>query len=175
MANLIDPSFFIRDIKIPNATYPNIAQNIEQYIAKYEPQCLRSILGHDMYTKLILEIDTPRMQDLLNGKGPWMGLVNEPAKDSLIAYYVYYFFEESMATQSTGVATSITKDESAMNVSPADKMIAAWNQFSYRVTEMYYFMTGTKDIDGNPMYPELTSDMVYYGMEQSRPINYFGI
>jgi hypothetical protein len=123
----------------------------------------------------MLEKDTPRMQALLNGVGPWMGLVNEPSKDSLIAYYVFYFFEEAMATQSTGVATSITKDESAMNVSPADKMVAAWNQFSYRVREMYYFLTGSKDIDGNAAYPELSSDMVYYGMEYSRPINYFNI
>jgi hypothetical protein len=174
MANLIDTSFFIRDIKIPNVTYPAIAENVTQFIAKYEPQCLNLILGYDFYSLMLLELDTPRMQELLNGKGRWMGLVNQPQKDSLIAYYTYYFFEEAMATQSTGVATSITKDESAMNVSPADKMIAAWNQFSYRTREMYYFLTTTK-VDDALVYPEISSEVIYDGYENTRPINYFGI
>lgn len=175
MATLIDPSFFIRDIKIPNVYAPAVAANVQQFIDKYEPECLRNILGYDFYQLFLTENGSQRMMDLLGGKGEWMGLVNVPAKDSLIAYYVYYFFEEAMATQSTGVATSITKDESAMNVSPADKMIAAWNQFSYRTTAMYKFLTGTKDVDGYRVYPELDFGVVCRGVDLYRPINYFSI
>jgi hypothetical protein len=175
MANLIDPSYFIRDIKIPNVYSPAVAENVNQFIAKYEPQCLRLLFGYDFYTLFQTEGITERMKDLLDGKGEWMGLVRPDIKDSLIAYYVYYFFEESMATQSTGVATSITQDASAMNVSPADKMVAAWNQFSYRVTAMYNFLALSKDVDGNKVYPELGLDVVYRGMEMFRPINYFSI
>ena len=173
MPNLINPSYFIRDIKIPNAIGSvAVAETVNLYIAKYEPECLRKLLGHSFYQLLMTE-QSPRMTDLIKGKGAWPGLANDETKDSLIAYYVYFFFEEAMASQSTGVATSITKDESAMNYSPADKMVAAWNNFSDRVRMMYDFLY-TKELNVR-IYPEVDDCNTYYGMLMSQKINYFGI
>ncbi len=127
---LINQSFFIRDITIPNTGNDQVLERLNSFIAKYEPQCLLKLLGYPLY-KLFVTEDSTRMTDLESGTDyvgingniyKWNGLVHDKDQ-SLIAYYIYYYFQEASATQSTGVNTSVPKGADSSPVTPADKMI----------------------------------------------------
>jgi hypothetical protein len=93
---------------------------------------------------------------------------------SLIANYIYYYFQEASATQTTGVSTSVSKPDAGVNVSPADKMINAWNFFSEQTFEMEEFLW-LQESGGSRTYPEFTDKQFHKTMDFSRPNNVFGI
>lgn len=182
---IIDYTYFIRNINIPNiAPTPNnpILERLNSFIEKYEPECLLNILGYELY-KLLLTESSQRMLDIIYGAEyfdevgdlrKWNGLVYDP-KISLIANYIYYFFQEASATQTTGVATSVSKTESAVSVSPADKMINAWNFFSSETKSLIIFLWMKKDGSDKRVYPEFSSSQYFKTVDFSRHNNIFGI
>lgn len=76
---------------------------------------------------------------------------------SLIANYIYFYFQRNVASQTSGIGTNIPKKEQGQSVSPADKMAAAWNFFSQEVFSMTCFLWLKKsDVDGSRIYPEFS-------------------
>lgn len=167
-SSLIDWSYFIRSITIPNidpiktinaVTFDRIVYFIQQY----EPECLKGILGYALYKALINET-SQRITDLIFGAEYtdscgnlqyWRGLVQPTPKISLIANYIYYYYQDANATQTSGVNTNVPKGEASTAVSVGDKMLDAWNFFSKETKEMICFLWNKNQL-ASPVYPEFT-------------------
>ena len=194
---LINPSFFIVDITVPNVGNAAILERLNSFINQYEQECLVNILGYDLYKSYKADATTPRMVDLISGAEytdyygnlkKWNGLVQtvvEPVVysagppevqavvgqyKSLIANYIYYFFQQQSMTQTTGISTAAMKSEAGVSVSPADKMIYAWNSFSQDVANMVSFLRSKSDV-----YPEFTEWVAICALDSNRQNNNFGI
>lgn len=184
---IIDFSYFIREITIPNidptlnARNAPILERLNYFIGKYEPECLEGILGYGLY-KVILNESSSRVNDIIYGaeytdiRGElrrWKGLVYD-TKNSLIADYVYFMFQSASATQTTGVSTSVSKTEAGTSVSPGDKMMDAWSIFSTESIELVSFLWNQNQ-SITPVYPEIDDCQVRRSLNFCRPINIFGI
>lgn len=187
-ASIINCSFFVRDITIPNIinTVPptpaitRIIERVDSFIVKYEQECLYNLFGYSFY-KLFLNENSQRMDDILYGVEyidecgylqKWQGLVHDEDM-SLIANYIYWFFQASSATQTTGVATTLNKSEGGKSMSPVDKMLNAWSFFSSEAKSLIFFLWTRKGNDGKRIYPEYTSHQFFEAKNFSRPTNDF--
>ena len=174
---LIDSSFFVNELEIPNSDDTNVAAAITSFIQKYEPQCLLRILGYSLYKSYQADPASTRMTDLINGVeysvngvlNYWKGLKYDP-KQSLIASYIYWFWQQNEATKSSGLGTVIPKGASLVSVAPLWKMQAAWNTFSNDTNDMASFLRRKKDGDGNLVYPEFTYLQSAITLNVSRPL-----
>jgi len=141
--SLIDTSYFIGDILIPNTDKPQVQEDIEQAIDQYEKEILQNLLGYTLWKDFSAEQDAPvqtRWIDLINGvefsfelhgntiDTKWNGLVNDD-KISFIAYYVYYKYLERNITKRTGIGNVKGKAENATVQNDVRKMVSAWQKF----------------------------------------------
>ena len=177
MNYIINQSFFVRDIVVPNSNTTPIVERLNLFISKYEKECLLKILGYPLY-KVFETESSQRMTDLLYGSEYtdvngdlqlYQGLVHDE-NDSLIANYIYYFFQQNSATVSTGISTVKMNAEAGTSVSPEEKMVFAWNYFSSEVQSMCSFLWSKKDD-----YPEFSAHQLAKTIDLSRPINIFDI
>lgn len=185
-ASLINYSFFVRDINIPNiepkvGTVNPILQQLDSFIVKYEQECMIKLFCYPFYKAFINE-SSQRISELINGveytilgvPTLWKGLVyNENI--SLIANYIYFFYRRFNVTQTTGVAESATNSKEAIPISPAYKMRDAWNFFSSESQELLLFLWTRRKEDGSRVYPEFTFEHLSFAKNFSRPINEFCI
>lgn len=158
MPNLIDHTFFIGNINLPNTNQPYVQDRVNGLITHHEPALLVDLLGYQLYKNFIAELavlPTPATwaTDLLNGKEytyegkliKWMGLKTSD-KQSIIANYVYYHYQREEATQSTAVGQSVTKAENAVRISPVDKQCSAWNEMVKWVFDLVRYLE-TNEVD----------------------------
>jgi hypothetical protein len=167
--SFINSAFFIRNINLTNLNVPEVIDRLNYFITKYEPECLENILGYELYTLLLSE-SSQRMLDLSYGVEyidnygrlfKWKGLVHG-ANISLIANYIYFYFQEANALQTTGTGTKSTKAEAGMSEAPHDKMLHAWRFFASETRNMAYFLWYSTDaLTGLRLYPEFSSDQYY--------------
>lgn len=180
--SLIDAGFFIRDISVPNTSNPAILERLNAFIEKYEKECLVTLMGYELYELFIVNYNEPRMSEIIGGglytvngvQYKWQGLVYD-INNSLLAYYVYYYFQSSSATQTLGVSTSTIKTESGVSVSPADKMMEAWNNYSRQSKNFISFLWYKEDANGDRLYPEVSLNHLSLALNLSRTNNIFGI
>lgn len=162
MPNLINSSFFVGELSIPNLQQETVSENLDYFITKYEKECLVGALGYPLY-KLLQASEgamEQRIKDLLdgveyelNGKlTKWEGIKH--GDYSFVANYIYWFFMKNNATHTTGVATTKQNAAASISVSPAEKMIAAWNSMADSVNQMILFLRNRKNEDGTLVYPE---------------------
>ena len=125
--SLIDYTYFVRDINIPNPTATT--SNLTTAIARYEPEILEYLLGYSL-AKLVIAYANPgsdqRIIDIVEGKEylqgtrtvHWNGLKNTELV-SICAYYVYieYLKDKSLSFQNVGVIESMV--ENGVNVGPS--------------------------------------------------------
>lgn len=182
MPNIVNQSFFVREINLPNTTKTEVIEKITSYINKYEPQCLLKILGYPLF-KLFGTENSQRMTDILDGAEytdqygelqKWQGLVHD-TDISLIANYVYFYIQQSNAAQQTGVATVANKAEAGSAISPAEKMVSAWNFFSTETYSLISFLWMKVDDAGVRIYPEFTQHQFLITKNLSRSMNFLGI
>lgn len=183
MGLLIDETFFVRDINLVNLTEPKVLERILSFIAKYEPLCLKGVLGTSLY-KIVDTETSQRVDDIIEGvewigatgiDRVWDGLVHDDI--SLIANYIYVYFQRANALQTTGVATKASKPEAGINASPRDKQINAWQYFATESRHLISFLWNQRDVDGNRIYPEFTWQQYSESMAFTRVggINYFDL
>lgn len=67
-------------------------------------------------------------------------------KISLIAYYVYYWFQRSQSTTTSGTGEGKTQTQNAIPVSVTDKMASAWNKMVSLNKDLYCFLNAKKDV-----------------------------
>ena len=152
---LINSTFFITEINIPNRDRAGVLEPLNNMIAKREPELLTGLMGYGLYKAFIAGLailPTPeqRMVELRDGKEyvvngvahKWKGLViiDGLRKEALSANYVYYWFLRSGATLTTGVGEATTNTENAGRVSPARKQSRAWNEMVYWAHELTHFL-----------------------------------
>lgn len=135
---LIDETYFIGELNIPNLDQENVRQALTVFIAKYQKRFLTLLLGEDVYKDFVAGIDVEEGVEI---ESQWIELrdklVDCDTKESPIANYVYWFFMYNNATQTSGVGEIIANTENSMVVSPITKMVRAWN-------EMCDFVHGTQ-------------------------------
>lgn len=181
-ANLVNQSFFVRDINIPNTEKEPTKQRVVSFIEKYEPQCLLNLLGYPLFKVFGSEV-SPRMTDLLGGAEyidfngntrKWEGLVHD-INQSLIAYYIYYHYIYHTVQSFNNNSMTINKVDGAVNVSPGDMMVTTWNSFSEGSHELLRYLWDSVDLGNNRKYPEFTSYQLQLALKFSRKINIFNI
>lgn len=141
MANLIDKTYFIRDISLPAQVLDGTFEAITNYIVRYEKKALMMLLGYELYTTVKAEINAASYSDpwdgLVNGKEytnsrgytiKWEGLKND-GKESMLAYYIYYNYVRDQITHSSGIGEVLSQGENSTRVSPLYKLSAAYNRF----------------------------------------------
>lgn len=156
---LIDRTYFIGEINLPNTNQLAVQENLDFLISKREPELLTQLFGYEMFkafTTGLTEDPVPqRWVDLRDGVDyqdgdvlrHWMGLVaidGEP-KESLIANYVYYWFTRKEATQTSGVGEVATKTENSVRVSPMAKQVRAWNEMVGWIAELFNYLQVKQD------------------------------
>lgn len=181
MANLIDSSFFVNEINIPNTGKQEISESITMFVNKYEPELLKCLLGYSLWSSYNSDSTTERFANLINGveytcinvTKYWQGLVYDnggTTKFSLIAQYIYWQIMSDKTIWTSGVGTKISKGDNVIDVSPALKMNKAWNEFSRKTKELANFLLANTDI-----YPEYNYGIFAKNYCDFDTVNDFGL
>lgn len=166
---LIDQSFFVGEILVPNLTGAGLipAGNVEElnrFISKYEPEFLDEVLGQSLSAAFQAGVSeaTPeqRWVDLKNR------LVNETTKLSPIAGYVYYHYFRDRLSTSSGLGEIEAVGENANVVLNTDKMSRAYNDAVRKGRAVFSWV-----IQNAETYPEFDLEHEY----TLSPVNTFGI
>jgi hypothetical protein len=194
MSSLIDISFFVADINIPNTDQPLVEERLDYFITKYEKEFLRDLLGVALYNAFVAGLaEDPIAAKWTNLKSGcsytgqdgraavWRGIVEtlvEPVTavgdtpavageyQSMIANYVYYWYMRNGATQSSGVGEVVTNAENATIASPKQKMASAWNEMSTWIRELSLFLYAKAET-----YTEWDQQYHWRMMKKFIPIN----
>lgn len=145
MPNIIDISYFIDDIEVPNTNQEEIETDLTHSINVYEREVLIALLGHTLYKELReatwVDGDLSKWDKLVNGEDfsytlsgrtvntRWEGLKGEN-KRSLIAYYVYFHHRRKRSSYNAGVGIEVEADtDNSKPSSLYEKLVYIWNDF----------------------------------------------
>lgn len=192
MANLIDKTFFIADINLPNLDNTGLDETLNAFIARYQEEVLTDLLGHTIaaevlaaYNASVAQAPVPLPDNInrllngdvytpVNGLEPvkWQGLINTTAKRSLIAYIVYFYFTRQQATHTGSIGEAKIKGEKSKPVSPVYKQVSAWNNAASWVIDFLLYMEVKYKVDfPNWQYYERTR----HALRTYKRTNVFGI
>lgn len=153
---IVETFDFVGDRSIPNSGDKNVMDRINWFINKYEPQCLDYVLGYDLY-QLVKSpyITNGPIDKLIKGtvykdnygnNVQWIGL------KPMIVDYVYYYYMADDVTTNTGKGVAIPQKDMAFNISPAQKMIVAWNEFLKLSLDCAMYLTANSTYLDYPTY-----------------------
>lgn len=274
--SLIDRTYFVGEINIPNTNQAAIGSAVDLFIEQYEDQFLNDVLGYTLYKALKAGLQVvpvaQKWTDLIEGveytdladkTRKWQGLVTQPPtvlnaldalnpihivvgrgqlydpaptttsvtipaalvgktflfekrgvgpliageysvvgntltligdqfaiddvytyksatlaintttgtnKKSLIANYVYYWYMRNNWTNTATTGEGKPQNENMASVSPALKMVRAWNEMTSWVCDLVDYLNAKKDD-----YTEWTDQNIYCMLRKFRPINEFNI
>lgn len=169
MANIIDYTYFVGDINLPQGGSSDGQAYIDRFITIYETEFLQMVLGYDLWKAFTdgLAAGSPDQKwiDLRDGKQfadlslqnkKWIGFKNTNLV-SPIANYVYCKIMEDMQTHTTSIGEAQNAAENAVIVSASHKIVNAWN----RMVEMNLVL---KDfLDANlTTYTDWGTSSIYY-------------
>jgi len=134
---IIDTGYFFGEINIAQLGQPEVQENVNFFIKKYEKRFLLNYFGIELMNEINTENlspTDPEIAKILNGAFfsysdkayDWVGLKNID-KFSPIANYVFYYFAKDMITSQEGVGEVFGKAENAVMASPDDRCVKAWN------------------------------------------------
>lgn len=149
---LIDSTYFIDEITIPNIINTAVLSGLNQLIKRYQREILINALGVDLYYQLLNGYSaggSDKWNDLIEGKiytvnydgktysVKWNGLVNSE-KISLLAYFI--FFHHARGAHNPFSASGFTKNshENSSGISGERQLAYIWN----KGVELYGFDTG---------------------------------
>lgn len=172
MANLIDTSYFVRDINVPVGSTVELAAPLTAAIVRYEPEYLKKLLGYTLWKAVQAEIDSGEYtvyEDLINGAEfsfdfddytiteKWEGLVNDEMV-SPISHYVYCKQRYDVESFNTGLGQRRGKGENSVAHSAITPMVTAWRhlvkmhgeQNRYYKKYSTYFLDNANYVHSNP-------------------------
>jgi hypothetical protein len=185
---ILNNTYFVGDINVPNSGNAYVGDRLLWFMKKHEPEFLQLVLGYELYKPFVAALASypdvsaveARFTNLLTGVEytgmdgrlrKWRGITDVAViNKSMIANYVYCYFLRSIASQSTTMGEVTTKTENADVVSPADKMIRAWNEMVDWVYEMVYFLDSNTSV-----YPEWKTYNKYNLLCRIQKQNFLGI
>lgn len=91
-------------------------------------------------------------------------------KKSLIANYIYYWYQRNSWTHTATTGEVKPQNENAVIANPALKMVRAWNEMSDWICDMVDYLDAKKDD-----YTEWADQDVYCMRRKFKPINEFNI
>ena len=144
---IIDDSYFIGKINVPNVTEYNgsTVEAIDDYINKYGRLFMRETLGNILFKDLMLNLDngelienaSQKWVDLINGKEytkngetyTWQGIKGgcDLYKDSILAYFIYLNYFE--ITYFTGFSLASTEAKNSTVINPSNHLVEIHNDF----------------------------------------------
>lgn len=158
MATVIDTTFFNIDPFIAQMGQLSVQENVQLFIARYEPKFLAVLLGNKTYLSLVAALEEPVLAEpwksLVEGKTYeddkgstfiWPGLANPGTKVSAIANYVYYWYARSEASWATGSGEVVPDVENGTRNSPADKQVQIWADMVRLNYQCLHFLQTHKD------------------------------
>jgi hypothetical protein len=126
-------SDFIGEVVIAQTEQVNVATTVNRYIAKYETEYLKKVLGHTLFAQYNAGIiaNTPAYLELRNG-GTYTDLhgdtvIYEGLKEAIVNY-IYFHYIRDTVTFTTGGGEKKTDPPRA--VSSLDKQVRAWNRMT---------------------------------------------
>jgi hypothetical protein len=138
---LIDSTFFVGEISLPNLDKAMQAAKILEAITAYEDEVLERVLGPNLFNSYKTDATTARMVALINGgvafsfdlsgttiNRTWNGL--KVKGKSFIACYVYFHHTANNVTTTTALGEMEAKAELAAKAASKDKMVRALNKAS---------------------------------------------
>lgn len=155
---LIDVSYFVLEINIPNTEKAPIASKVNGFINKYENKILDIVLGYPLRKQFLDGYTQPTPADkwvklaegadyTVNDKPTrWKGIVNKTDKESLIALYVYYWYMRDSHTTTTNSGERMNKVENSDATTSSWKLSRAWTELREWVTDLYSYLNANKDI-----------------------------
>ena len=152
MENLIDKSYFWGDIEITGLFKPEMEAKLDMMIAKYQKEYLKQMFG----TYFLEHEMTDTFKELL---------IDDELKTSPIANFVYFYWQRNNATFQTNAGVKTLNVQNTQTVSPAEKMVSAWNQMVTWNEEihnsLYEFETDEFDYL-NDIYPYIDESILTY-------------
>lgn len=164
MATIIDTSFFFGQLNIAQKSDSSVSANLQALINELEPALLTYLLGYDLYKQYLdgIVIVSPAAKwtairdgkEYTNRQGvltKWKGLkyTEGTTPRSLIANYVYWHWMQNEASETTGTGEKVAANQNAVNASPANKMVRAWNEMVDMINELVEFLMSDQST-----YPE---------------------
>lgn len=155
--NLIDHTYFIGELNLPNTQKQDVQDRLNLFITKYQAKFLNELLGYDLAKQLTTGLTAPtpdtKWTDLRDGKEfiglnglmyEWQGLRDNLTKKSIIADYVYYWWMRNEVSQTSAVGEVMTTTENATRTSPSVKMCRAWNEMVNGVWQLVRFLDANR-------------------------------
>ena len=184
---IIDRTYFVGELNIPNVGTPAIGGLVDWFIQKYEPKFMVDILGYELnkafqagwvaYTvdqKWTDLIEGVEYTDLAGKLRYWQGFVtflpSLIGNQSPIANYVYYWFVRNNLSQTATMGEVKTANENATAHNPGLKMVRAWNEISRWVCDLVDYLNAAK-----VTYPEWESQQIWLMQRKFAPINEMNI
>ena len=185
---LIDRTYFVGELNIPNTAQAAISSQVDLFIEKYEEKFLRDVLGYTLNKAFQVGLQQPvidsKWTDLaygveytaLGGKVTyWRGLIDAISGNvsfdvSPIANYVYYWYQRNNHTQTATTGENKAVNENSTTASPSLKLVRAWNEMSIWICELVDYLNAKKDD-----YTEWADQDVYCMLKKFKPINEFNI
>lgn len=178
MPTITTYDYYTGEIMIPGIGVSDSAEQLAltEAIARYEPECLKKLLGVELYGLFwpaylaSIDEDNPvaldaRYDYILNGHNyaisevsyTWGGLKNT-LKLSPLAYYVWYRYTSDPSY--TGVGVVSPNSENASKINPAPKYCRVWNQMVDWNRDLHDMLEGL-DVSDTSLYPEFESAKRY--------------
>jgi hypothetical protein len=171
---LIDKTYFVGEINIPDTSNPAVLERLNFFIAKYEEEFLKTVLGYSLwkeYTDGIVVTPTPlaKWTELRDGKEytigdksyKYPGFRDATLKQSPIANYVYYWWRRD--------DQNAKSDDSEKQVAYYEQrgraMARAWNEMSRWVTDIIFFLNN--NVDTYLSWENVNWITVYWGLNYS--------
>jgi hypothetical protein len=185
---LIDKSYFVGELNIPNTGNTAVSERLDLFIAKYEQELLKTIFGtalYNAYTAGIAAVTPDQIwKDLRDGKEyllnsdsyKWIGLRDATTKQSPIANYVYYWWMRSDNSAKPDAA----EEQQAYYEQRNRSMARAWNELSFWLLgerRGYFYASGLLGfLNQNGLVYGDWKDFTGYGMYRHfAPINTMNI
>ena len=156
---LIDVSYFVLEINIPNTGQATIRDKVNGFIDKYENKILDIVLGYPLRKQFLngYLLPTPDDKWLKLAEGAeyivndvpkeWQGILKSSThNESLIALYVYYWYMRDSHTTTTNSGEKANKVENSDSTTASWKMSRAWVELRQWVRDLYCYLEANKTI-----------------------------
>lgn len=142
---LIDETYFIKNIKLPNILEmdSSVLSELNIYIDQYARQFLKDALGYELYKDFdsniengVLKVNAlQKWKNLLNGVEydgkKWQGLIYTEGlyKHSILANFVFYHYVNDNVTTLTSFGETSVNTQNSSSVNPNQRLVTIWNEF----------------------------------------------
>jgi len=142
LTNLIDSTYFINELFVPNLERAGTSEKLSNLITKYQRKILIDALGMDLYLALNTNYNSSVQDkwyelvhgleyDIDYGEGDytmkWNGLVNTE-KESLLAYFTFYYLLLNHQTSFFNTGIGNAEANNIKSSTAKYKLVQAWNE-----------------------------------------------